>query len=100
MIVDKLPLAPSRLSPGPFAGRLVFGCVAAGLLASGRRDETIPAILTGVFGAVAGSFGGFSWRNDLARRLHLSPGVAAISEDIVAVVLGVMTVRPLTAGRW
>ena len=99
IIVDKRPSVPSRLSPGPFAGRLVFGGVAAGLLASGRRGEMLPAILTGAAGAAAGAFGGFAWRDELASRLHLSPGVAAVLEDMVALALGVIMVRPLIAGR-
>ncbi|GAB7044456.1 MULTISPECIES: hypothetical protein [Catenuloplanes] len=82
---DKLPNAPSRLTPPALTVRAATGAAAAAALAA--RSGTGPALhaLPAVAGALAGSVAGARWRAFATRR-GWPPLAAALLED--AVVLG------------
>lgn len=94
LVGDKLPFAPSRLSPGPFAGRLLFGGLAgAATFADGGRAPLAGAAL-GAAGAAAGAAGGYVARDTLTRATPVPGPVWAVVEDAVALVLGVVAITP------
>ena len=79
IVVDKLPQTPSRLAPGPLAGRAVLGS-AAGALAAGRRGAAI-----GLAAALVSARVGHDLRGRLSER---PPSLAvAAAEDAVALSL-------------
>jgi uncharacterized membrane protein len=75
LVVDKLPMTPSRLDPPALAGRLASGAF-AGRVVAGNAGA-----LAGGAAAVAGSLAG-------ARVREMRPGLAtALAEDAVAAAL-------------
>lgn len=97
LVGDKLPITPSRLSPGPFAGRLLFGGLAgAAAFVDGGRAPLVGAAL-GATGAAAGAAGGYVARDTLTRATPVPDVVWAGLEDGVALALGIVAVRPWTS---
>ncbi len=87
-IGDKLPFTPSRLSPGPFFGRMVFGAV-NGVLVSRRFNQSpVQGALQGSIGAALGSAAGTTYRMLASQGLGIPDFVAALLEDGIAVSLG------------
>ena len=94
MIVDKLPLVPSRLQPGPLGGRITFGALAGAAVASGRgRNRLLLGSAAGAVGAVAGSFGGYYARTRLSQTTGLPDQVIAVGGDVLATSLGRIALR-------
>ncbi len=89
---DKLPFVPSRLEPGPFIGRLVFGGVAAAGLAMVAHQPPVPAALLGVAGGAAGSIAGNRARGYLTSAAGLPDQVGAVLEDLLAIGAGINAV--------
>ncbi|WP_430790543.1 hypothetical protein [Actinoplanes sp. G11-F43] len=85
MAFDKSRRAPSRLSPGPLAGRVVLGA-AAGAMFARRRGVGLagPAIVAGLAAAGA-SYAGARWRSFAEAHDFAVPG--AVAEDVAAVAL-------------
>ncbi|MEV4640494.1 hypothetical protein AB0J80_24435 [Actinoplanes sp. NPDC049548] len=91
LVVDKLPGTPSRLQPGPLAGRLVLGAVAGGWYARRRGRSVILPAVTAAAAAAGSSWAGARWRSVAARRGLAVP--AALAEDGVAVSLAAVATR-------
>jgi uncharacterized membrane protein len=85
LVTDKLPGTPSRLTTGPFAGRLACGALAGYALARGRGKGVVLPVLTAAVAAALGSVAGAEWRAYAARHGLAVP--AAIAEDGAAVLL-------------
>jgi uncharacterized membrane protein len=81
MIVDKLPVAPSRTSPPPLLGRAAFGAfVGAALFVSEGRRAAVGGGL-GAVSALAGAYAGEHLRLLGAERLGIPDPVVALLED-------------------
>jgi uncharacterized membrane protein len=94
LVVDKVPGVPSRLAPGPLAGRIVSGAAGATVLARRRGAPTTSATLAGLVGAVGaflGSVAGATWRDLAAERGR--GWSAALAEDGVALALTIAACR-------
>ncbi|MFC4068591.1 hypothetical protein [Actinoplanes subglobosus] len=91
MAFDKSRRAPSRLKPGPLAGRVVLGAVAGATFAR-RRGAGIagPAIAAGLAAAGA-SYAGARWRAYAEAHDFAVPG--AVAEDAAAVALAWVSSR-------
>jgi len=85
-IGDKLPGTMSRTQIGPLALRAIAGAYCAWAVGTPLGLGMIPAIVIGVVGAVAGAYLGFGWRVRVAPSIKLPAIVAALVEDVVAVV--------------
>ncbi|GAC1521525.1 MAG: DUF4126 family protein [Vulcanimicrobiaceae bacterium] len=68
LIVDKLPIAPSRLMPGPLVVRVVSGALCGRGAAKRRACGILAGSFVGGLGALAGSYGGYYARRALTRR--------------------------------
>jgi len=92
LIGDKLPQAPSRLSPPALGTRLVLGGLAGALIAArGGTDQRASAITAAVAAAVSSVVGSRA-RAALTRRLGSDlPG--AFAEDAVALSLAAISAR-------
>ena len=90
LIADKLPWTPARTDPGPLLGRLGSGALVGAAMAS--REHRTAAAFAGAAGALAGTF---AWYH--ARRLATDRGLpgwlAAVTEDALALGLGIMLLR-------
>ncbi|MGI5242031.1 hypothetical protein [Dactylosporangium sp. CA-139066] len=85
LVVDKLPRTPSRLAPGPLAGRVVSGALAGGAYARRRKAGLVAPVLVAAAAALVASHAGARWRAAAARRSLAGP--AAVIEDSAAVAL-------------
>jgi uncharacterized membrane protein len=86
LVFDKLPFAPSRLSPAALSGRLLIGAM-CGAAVSPKKDERAGALL-GVAGALASSFAGYAIRRSLARATRVPDPFIALLEDGLAIGIG------------
>lgn len=93
-IVDKLPIAPSRLKPLPFLGRLGFGAVSAAALAQTQQTPVVQAAIRGAGGAAIGSVGGYLFRTVIGKASGLPAPLVALVEDAIAVGLARSAIRP------
>ncbi|GAA2371576.1 hypothetical protein [Dactylosporangium salmoneum] len=91
LVLDKLPQTPSRLAPGPLAGRLVSGALAGGAYAHRRGVGVVAPAVVAAVSALAASHAGAILR-DLAARRNFGPP-AAVAEDAAAAVLALSAVR-------
>jgi uncharacterized membrane protein len=82
LVVDKLPMTPSRLEPAGIAGRLVLGASAAGLFARTRRAPWLPAAAIGAASAIVSAKIGHDVRARLAQ--HAPDPAVAVVEDALA----------------
>ena len=96
-IADKLPSTPSRISPGPLAGRLILGGLVGAIVAAAFRRPLANGIALGALGAAAGAFGGFYARRGLTKGAGLPDMAVALSGDAAAVALAVRSLRRFTA---
>jgi uncharacterized membrane protein len=85
LIADKLPVTPSRKSPGPFIGRIVSGGLSGAALTAGAGQSLVLGALLGAMGALVGTLGGYAARTGLVRALEVPDYVVAVAEDLVAV---------------
>ncbi|MDR7275523.1 hypothetical protein [Catenuloplanes atrovinosus] len=89
---DKLPNAPSRLTPPSLGTRMATAAASAAVLAVREGSSPAVALAPAVAGAVAGSVAGARWRA-LAARRGWPPLAAALLEDAVVLTLAAATVR-------
>jgi uncharacterized membrane protein len=88
---DKSPAAPSRLKPGPLAGRALLGAFAGGAHARRRGANVVgPAVAAGLV-AVAASYAGSRWREYAADHDFATAG--ALAEDAAAIALAWASAR-------
>lgn len=95
ILVDKLPMAPSRLKPGPLAGRVAFGTLAGAALGTEGRGKgpVIRGAIFGTLGALIGNYGGYHARKAAVEATDLSDPAVAVAEDAIAITLATTAVR-------
>ena len=90
---DKLPFVPSRVSPGPLAGRVVVGALIGwAICRQANRSPVIGAILCAV-GAASGSSAGYFALTWLTKATKFPIPVVGIVEDLLAVGTGALIAR-------
>lgn len=99
LVGDKLPIIPSRLSPGPLTGRLVIGSLAGMSICHQVRQPLALGALLGAAGAGAGSFAGYYGRTALAKATKTPQWLWGVVEDGLAVYLGSLAVGSAAAKR-
>ena len=93
LIGDKLPFIPSRLSPGPFIGRLAIGALVGGQLSYRfKRSPVIGALLGAASAGVAATCGA-TLRTQLAKKTRIPDFIVAIAEDTLAISLGISALQ-------
>lgn len=91
IVADKLPVAGSRLAPGPLAARVVLGGAAAGYLAWSRQAPVVPAAAVAALVALGAAKLGHDVRAAVATKV---PDLAvAVAEDALAASLALAAVR-------
>jgi len=85
LVGDKLPKTPSRKTPGPFVGRVVFGALSGAAICAGAQQSVVVGGLLGALGGVAGTLGGYEFRTRLVKALNVPDIVIALLEDAIAI---------------
>lgn len=88
LVSDQLPNTPSRKVPVQVGTRIILGALAGALL---MVDNWIVGAILGAIGAVIGTYGGADIRARLAKAFGRDLP-AALTEDVVAVILAVLVV--------
>ena len=95
LVGDKLPMTPDRISGNAGLGRLLFGTIMGGLVASGvgaRSGGLLLAAATGTVGGAVGSYGGYWARKSITGQYGLPDLPVALVEDAVAFSLARLAV--------
>lgn len=82
---------PSRKSPGPLFGRIMFGAGSAALLAYSRKGGIVGSVIAGGVSAAATSIGASDSRAVIAR--HVPDPLVGWAENALAVGLSVLATR-------
>src|SRR5581483_3374064 len=92
LVADKLPKTPARTAPVGLIARVITGALSGACVGlSGLTTPWIGAAVGGI-GALAGAFAGYNARAALVRVLHVPDFVIAVSEDVIAIALGLFLV--------
>ncbi len=86
VIVDKLPIVPPRINPGPLGGRIFCGAVSGAAIGSEYRSRSsiaLGAVLGGA-AAAAGAFAGYRARTFVTSTYQLPDVPVALVEDALA----------------
>ena len=89
-VADQLPSTPSRTVPMQFGARLASGALCGAALGT-AGGSWLGGLVAGVLGAVVGTYGGAAMRGRLAKAFG-GDRPAGLLEDVVAILLGIMTV--------
>ena len=92
-VTDQLPSTPSRKVPMQFGARLVSGGLCGGAIGL-SGGAWIAGLIAGLIGAVLGTYGGAAARARMAAAFGRDLP-AALIEDAVAIVLGLVIVAGL-----
>jgi uncharacterized membrane protein len=93
LIVDKLPVTPSRTSPPPLLGRMASGgLVGAALFASEDRRSLVGGAL-GAAAALASAYAGERLRLQAAEKLGMPDPIVALLEDGLVLLAGARLLR-------
>jgi uncharacterized membrane protein len=92
LVADKLPKLPSRIAPGPLAGRSITGLLCGAALSLSAGLPIAFGAISGLLGAVIGSYTGFSVRRALTLRNRKRDFPVALVEDGVALLLAIFVV--------
>jgi uncharacterized membrane protein len=93
LVADKLPMTPSRTTPGPLLARIVMGSLTGACIgASNGQGLLVAGMVVGGIGGVVGAFAGYNARKRLVSGLKVKDTVIAVLEDLVAIGLAYLFV--------
>jgi uncharacterized membrane protein len=95
IVNDKLPKTPARTSIPGIIPRILFGAGSAAALAVSAGGGLVVAIILGIIGALAGTFGGYNIRHALVTKANLPDLPVALVEDLIAIGGGLFIVSRL-----
>lgn len=88
LVADQLPNTPARTAAVGLSARIVTGGLCGACLAVAGGAALLVGAVAGAIGGVAGAFGGYHARVGLVRSLRVPDVAIAVSEDVVAIALG------------
>jgi uncharacterized membrane protein len=91
-VADQLPTTPARTTAVPLGARIVMGLLTGACLGAAGGASLWLGAVVGAVGGIAGAFGGYQARVGLVRALHVPDFAIAISEDLLAIGLGLFFV--------
>jgi uncharacterized membrane protein len=92
LVGDKLPKTPKRTTRGPLLARCVMGGLADASVFAGARLPLSVGLFLGIVGAIVGAFAGYEIRHRVVQRLRVKDLYVALTEDLVAIGLGLLFV--------
>ncbi len=88
LVIDKLPMTPSRMNSSGLTGRVISASLAAAVLARSGHRRPVPAMAIASAAALAAAKIGHDARCALA--CHLPDPAAAVAEDALAIALAAL----------
>ena len=95
LVFDKLPITPSRLTPGPLGARVVLGGLCAATLSAAVQQSAIVGAVVGGLGGFAGAWVGYHVRRYLTTTRKAPDLLVALVEDAIAIGSAVFVVSRL-----
>jgi uncharacterized membrane protein len=95
LVIDKLPNTPARTSAPGLIARVVTGALCGCALALSTGGNPMVAAVSGILGALVGTFAGYNGRQALVVRAHLPDFAVALAEDVIAITGGLLVVSHL-----
>jgi uncharacterized membrane protein len=92
LVFDKLPITPSRLTPGPLGARVVLGGLCAATLSAAVQQSAIAGAVVGALGGFAGAWAGYYVRRHLTTTRKAPDILVALIEDAIAIGSAVFVV--------
>jgi len=92
LVADQLPATPARTAAVGLSARVVSGGLSGACLAVAGGVALGFGMVAGAIGGIGGAFGGYHSRVGLVRALRVPDFVIAISEDAIAIGLGLFVV--------
>jgi uncharacterized membrane protein len=92
LVADQLPSTPSRTAPVGLSARIVTGALTGLCLGIAAGAAFWLGALAGAIGGIVGAFAGYHARVGLVRMLHVPDFAIAITEDLIAIGLGLLLV--------
>jgi uncharacterized membrane protein len=92
LVIDKLPITPSRLEPAGFAGRLMFGGIAGAIFARGNNCAPALGFAIGVAASGVGTYAGYHARSSIGHETGLPDPIVAVGEDVMAIAIAHLAV--------
>ena len=96
-IGDKLPHTPSRIGAVGLTGRTIFGALLGLLLAEPLGMNAVTLVLSGVLGALLGSYGGWFARTRTVAALKSADWPVAVVEDCVAIAGSIFVLNAIVS---
>ena len=90
LVADQLPSTPARTGAMGLSARIVTGALTGACLAAAGNAAVWMGGIAGIVGAIFGAFGGYHARVGLVRSLRVPDFVIAITEDAIAIGLGLL----------
>ncbi|HVK36956.1 MAG TPA: hypothetical protein VNA88_00365 [Candidatus Kapabacteria bacterium] len=95
LVFDKLPIVPSRMDLGPFAGRVAVGAVCGALYHRAHDESVTSGAVVGAVAAAVAAFSLWALRRAVVSRGYLPDRVAGAVEDALVIALGRAIVLPV-----
>jgi len=95
LVFDKLPITPSRLTPGPLGARVVLGGLCAATLCAAFQQSAIFGAVVGGLGGFAGAWVGYHVRRYLTTTRKAPDLLVALVEDAITIGSAVFAVSRL-----
>ena len=92
LVFDKLPITPSRLTPGPLGARVVLGGLCAATLSAALQQSAVLGAVVGGLGGCAGTWVGYQVRRHLTTTRKAPDFLVALIEDAIAIAAAVFVV--------
>ena len=90
LVSDQLPSTPARTGAVGLSARIMTCALTGACLAAAGNATLWLGAIAGIVGAIAGAFGGYYARVGLVRSLRVPDFMIAISEDAIAIGLGLL----------
>lgn len=87
LVVDKLPMTPDRLRPGPLSGRIVVGGVTGAIVSRGRGGSPLIGAVAGSLAALASSWVFGRGRARIGALTGIPDPIVAVGEDVLAIAV-------------
>jgi uncharacterized membrane protein len=93
LIADKLPSIPARVRPGPLLARIALGGVCGWWVGEASRGGRVHLGIVAASAAAVSAHAAYRARRWLTHSRGLPDGVIAVTEDVIALVLGSAAAR-------
>jgi len=92
LVADKLPSTPNRTSAVGLIARVILGGTSGACIAVGGGRGPVVGAALGATGGIAGAFGGYHARKQIAKALNSPDIYVALFEDLVAIITSIWIV--------